>query len=64
MEANSEGFNVAAFPCSFGTCEDVSQSKSSASDVDAFAYGPGSSYSIDTDQAYSVRTQFFADMDA
>jgi hypothetical protein len=63
MEANREGFNVASHPCAFGTCDDVSQTKASASDVDAFAYGAGSAFTIDTTQSYNVKTQFFSDLD-
>jgi hypothetical protein len=64
MESNIWGFNVASYPCEFGQCEATSASQTSAWDIDSMAYGPGSDNTIDTTKPYSVKTHFYAEVDA
>lgn len=56
MEANIYGFKVAGFPCEFDSCTAGAQTKF----ADAAAYGPGSSYTIDSLQPFKVNTKFIA----
>lgn len=63
MEANVWGFNVESNPCTFGTCDPTSQSSVKVNDDNAFNYGNGSEYTIDTSKSFSVTTQFWATQD-
>lgn len=63
MEANINGFHSAVHPCEFGSCDPVSQCKSSMADLGAMEFGPTPEYTINSSQPYKVRTQFFADQD-
>lgn len=64
MESNIWGFNVASYPCENGQCEATSASQTSATAIDAMAYGPSSDYTVDTTKPYTVKTQFFAEVDS
>lgn len=57
FEANSSGFNVGAYPCDGGSCEAAS---STAQSVSGSEYGPGSAFTINTDNSFHVQTKFFA----
>ena len=67
MQANKAGFNVAAHPCSNGTCDAVSQCQynmivEGKEQYGADAYGPRGSI-IDTNNAFKVKTEFISTTD-
>ena len=67
MQANPYGFNVAAHPCSNGTCDARSQCeynmrKEGAEKYGEGAYGPGGSR-VNTDYPFTVKTEFVSTRD-
>jgi hypothetical protein len=60
MEANKFFFSTSAYPCNDGVCEDSSQSTAVANGDDG-KYGPGTFYTINTDEPFNVRVRFWAD---
>ena len=60
MEANINGFNVAAHLCVNGSCDEESLCKVLVNEADAWNYGSGTEYTINTENSFNVKTQFFA----
>lgn len=60
MEANKFFFSTSAYPCNDGVCEDSTQSTAVANGDDG-KYGPGTFYTINTDEPFNVNVRFWAD---
>jgi len=56
MEANTQRFKTASFPCDFDSCPSGSDS---SAEVDAASFGPGSTFRIDSTKPFTVETRFF-----
>jgi len=61
MEANTNGFKVASYPCENDQCP---ESSASTEYVNKDEYGPGASYKIDSTQPFTVKTHFYAIADS
>jgi hypothetical protein len=57
MEANKYGFTAASYPCEGETCQSESRTQVYA---DITEYGPGSEYTINTNEPFKVTTKFYA----
>lgn len=59
MEANKFGFNTAVHSCESGFCPSAPQSWASVNPTDG-SFGPGSDYSINSEEPFNVMVQFYA----
>lgn len=64
IEASTQALRTGSYPCMFGSCEIESQCSRNTRDLYPDAYGPGSTFMINTNLAYHVKAEFWANVDA